>query len=314
MENERQGIPDLKAAVFGNVTLDVLCYPVDDVPRDHSISFERSAVSPGGCGSNVAIGLRALDVSTLLIARMGDDLAGEIDLRIWRDWGIDCRFVKKERQLTTGISIGLVDRTFQPRFIHTSGANAILSAEDLDVHSLVANEVGWLHIAGFFVLPGLLDGRLGPTLKSAAELGLKISLDVVESPQLRDASQLWPCLPYLDIFLCNQQEAQILTGEAEPYQAATFMHSLGAETVVIKGGDQGCWLSSRSDPAGAIAQTHVPAINVPVVDTTGAGDAFAAGLVAAILKGKHLPEACLAANRAGAQAVTALGAVSGWSK
>jgi sugar/nucleoside kinase (ribokinase family) len=304
----------LKAAVFGNVTLDVLCYPVEDVPRNRSISFERSAVSPGGCGSNVAIGLRALGISTLLIARMGDDLAGEIDARIWGDWGIDCRFVKKEAQATTGISIGLIDRAFQPRFVHTSGANAKLSAEDLNLHDLVANEVGWLHIAGFFVLPGLLDGRLGPALKSAAELGLRISLDVVESPRMRDASQLWPCLPYLDIFLCNQQEAQILTGEAEPYPAASFLHSHGVGTVVIKGGDQGCWLSSRADSAGAIVQIHIPAFDVPVVDTTGAGDAFDAGLIAAILKGKNLPDACLAANQAGAQVVTALGAISGWSK
>jgi sugar/nucleoside kinase (ribokinase family) len=304
----------LKAAVFGNVTLDVLCYPVDDVPRDHSISFERSVVSPGGCGSNVAIGLRALDVSTLLIARMGEDLAGEIDARIWSDWGIDCRFVKKDAQLTTGISIGLIDRTFQPRFVHTSGANAKLSADDLDVHSLAANEVGWLHIAGFFVLPGLLDGRLGPALKSAAELGMRISLDVVESPRMRDASHLWPCLSFLDIFLCNQQEAKILTGEADPYRAAAILHSYGAGTVIIKGGDQGCWLSNRSVPAEAMTQSRIPAFDVPVVDTTGAGDAFAAGLIASILRGKNLPDACLAANQAGARVVTALGAVSGWSK
>jgi sugar/nucleoside kinase (ribokinase family) len=313
-ENERRGIPILKAAVFGNATLDVLCYPVEEVPRNHSVSFERSTVSPGGCGSNVAMGLRALDVSTLLIARIGDDLAGEIDVRIWGEWGIDCRFVKKEAQSTTGISIGLVDRAFQPRFVHTSGANAILSAEDLDVHGLVANDVGWLHVAGFFVLPGLLDGRFGPALKSASELGLRISLDVVESPRMRDASHLWPCLPYLDIFLCNQQEAQILTGEDEPYQAAAFLHSYGAETVIIKGGAQGCWLSKRGVLAEAFEQSRIPAFDVPVIDTTGAGDAFAAGLIAAILKGKSLTDACVAANQAGAQVVTALGAISGWAK
>jgi sugar/nucleoside kinase (ribokinase family) len=304
----------LKAAVFGNATLDVLCYPVDDVPRDHSISFERSAVSPGGCGSNVAIGLRALDVSTLLIARIGDDLAGEIDSQIWGDWGIDCRFVKKETHSTTGISIGLVDRTFQPRFVHTSGANAKLSADDLDVHRLVANEVEWLHIAGFFVLPGLLDGRLGPALKSAAELGLRISLDVVESPRMHDASHLWPCMPYLDIFLCNQQEAQILTGEAELYQAAAVLHLYGAETVIIKAGDQGCWLSQAGISTDGFVQRRIPAFEVQTVDTTGAGDAFAAGLIAAILSGESLMDACLAANRAGAQVVTALGAITGWSK
>jgi sugar/nucleoside kinase (ribokinase family) len=306
--------PVLKAAVFGNATLDILCYPVDDVPRNNSISFERSAISPGGCGSNVAIGLRALKVRTCLITRVGQDLAGEIDLRTWKEWGIDCRFVKKEAQRTTGISIGLVDHAFQPRFVHTSGANASLSVDDLDVKSLVANGVKWLHIAGFYVLPGLLDGRLGPALKTAVGLGLRTSLDVVESPSMREAGHLWPCLPYLDIFLCNQQEAQLLTGMAEPLQAADFLHAHGAKTVIIKAGDQGCWLSSTGYVNGGLLQSRVPGIEVPVVDTTGAGDAFAAGLIAAILGGKGILEACQAANQAGGRVVTDLGAISAWSK
>jgi sugar/nucleoside kinase (ribokinase family) len=304
----------LKTAIFGNVTLDVLCYPVDEVPRRNSISFERSATSPGGCGSNVAIGLRALGVETMLVARIGDDLAGEIDLHIWEAWGIDCRFIKKESQLTTGISVGLVDHEYQPRFIHTSGANAKLTSIDLDADQLAANDVGWLHIAGFYVLPGLLDGRLELALKAARQVGLRNSLDVVESPRMHEPRYLWPCLPFLDIFLCNQQEAQILTGEADPVRAAKALHSHGAKTVVIKAGAQGCWLSSEGFSNEPPMQSRIPALEVDVVDTTGAGDAFAAGLIAAILKGKRIQEACRSANQAGGRVVTALGAIAAWSK
>jgi sugar/nucleoside kinase (ribokinase family) len=304
----------LKAAIFGNVTLDVLCYPVDEVPRRNSISFERSAISPGGCGSNVAIGLRALDIETILVARTGDDLAAEIDLHIWEDWGIDCRFLKKEAQLTTGVSVGLVDRDFQPRFIHTSGANAKLTSADLDANQLADNDVGWLHIAGFYVLPGLLDGRLEHALRAARQAGLRTSLDVVESPRMRETQFLWPCMPFLDIFLCNQQEAQILTGEADPFRAAMVYHSHGAKTVIIKAGEQGCWLSSEGFLGEPAVQSRIPALDVHVVDTTGAGDAFAAGLIAAILKGKRIQEACRSANQAGGRVVTALGAIAAWSK
>lgn len=304
----------MKAAIFGNVTLDVVCYPVGDVPRHNSISFESSTISPGGCGSNVAIGLRSLDIETFLIARVGGDLAGEIDLKIWDEWGIDCRFVKKETQFTTGVSVGLVDHDFQPRFVHTSGANARLTSADLDVDQLVANDVGWLHIAGFYVLPGLLDGQLHHALRAARQAGLRSSLDVVESPRLRETDYLWPCLPYLDIFLCNQQEAEILTGEAQPVEAAAVLHSHGARTVIIKAGDQGCWLSDEGSLGGAPLQERIPALDVQAVDTTGAGDAFAAGLIAAIINGKGIQEACQAANQAGARVVAALGAVAAWSK
>jgi sugar/nucleoside kinase (ribokinase family) len=304
----------LKAAVFGNVTLDVLCYPVEDVPRHNSISFERSTISPGGCGSNVAIGLRALGIETLLIARIGGDLAGEIDLKIWEGWGVDTHFVKKEAQLTTGVSVGLVDHDFQPRFVHTSGANAKLTSADLDVDQLVENDAGWLHIAGFYVLPGLLDGRLDHALRVARQAGLRNSLDVVESPRLRETEYLWPCLPYLDILLCNQQEAEILTGEAHPIKAAAVLHSHGAKTVIIKAGAQGCWLSDEGFAGGAALRDRIPAMEVDAVDTTGAGDAFAAGLIAAIIKGEGIQEACRSANHAGGRAVTALGAIAAWSK
>ena len=63
----------MEAVVFGNITLDVICKPVDDVPRHDSLGFEEVVVAPGGCGYNVAIGLCALGVSTALVGRTGND-------------------------------------------------------------------------------------------------------------------------------------------------------------------------------------------------------------------------------------------------
>ena len=68
----------MEAVVMGNVTIDVLCFWIDEVPRYESIAFERSVVSPGGCGSNVAIGLCALGISAALIGRIGVDPAANL--------------------------------------------------------------------------------------------------------------------------------------------------------------------------------------------------------------------------------------------
>ena len=73
----------MEAVVFGNVTLDVLCYPVEDVPRYESITFKHSVVSPGGCGSNVAIGLSALGVATALVGRIGSDASFGLITHTW---------------------------------------------------------------------------------------------------------------------------------------------------------------------------------------------------------------------------------------
>ncbi len=296
----------MDAVVFGNVTLDVVCYPVDDVPRRDSIAFEQAVISPGGCGSNVAIGLCALGISTALVARLGGGEPGDLVQRYWQRIGLDTRYVRHNPHGPFAVSVGLVDHDYQPRFVHTTGSNALLTADDLDLDALVSEGTRALHVAGYFVLPGILDDRFPLALQKARALGVSTSLDVVNSPRMANPAPLWPCLPHLDYFLCNAHEASRLTGYSVPTDAAHALRERGAHTVIVKLGAEGCLVDTESQVL------RVPAPNVPVVDTTGAGDAFAAGLVAALLNGADLPEACQQANEAGARMVGALGAVAGW--
>jgi len=113
-------------------------------------------------------------------------------------------------------------------------------------------------------------------------------------------------MPGVDIFLCNQIESERLSGFADIEKASGFLRKKGAKSVVIKLGEKGCWIDS-DEYEGIIA-----APKVEVVDTTGAGDAFAAGMIAALVKGKNLKDACLEGNKAGAKMVTKIGAVGGW--
>jgi sugar/nucleoside kinase (ribokinase family) len=296
----------MKAVVFGNVTLDVICQTVDEVPRHESIAFDHVVVSPGGCGSNVAIGLAALGVSTILVARMGCDDSAELLKKTWTRYGVDWGYVKQIGEFPTGTSVGLVDSELQPRFIHTSGANQFLTGDDLHPEMLVESGANWLHIAGFFVLPGLLDERMPLALKRARHSGLKLSLDVVRSPRLKHPEYLWPSMSYLDVFFCNANEAWKLTGEEDAARSAKALREHGAGTAIIKLGAAGCFVDGP-DGAG-----YIPAPVVQVVDTTGAGDAFAAGFIAASLGGANMLTACERGNQAGAKAVGSLGAVAHW--
>ncbi|HEX9027814.1 MAG TPA: carbohydrate kinase family protein, partial [Anaerolineales bacterium] len=265
----------MEAAVVGNVNLDVICAPVDDVPRFDAISFENAVVSPGGCGSNTAIGLLCLGVDTALIAYLGQDDAAFLAERYWERIGLDIRFVKHTDRYPTGVSIGLVDSQHQPRFIHSPGANICLSAEDLPIDEIISRGVKALHIAGYFVLPGLLNPSLRTILGRARQAGILTSLDVVDSPRMADPSMLWSCLPEVDVLLCNSTEAKRLSEEEDVDKAARFLRSKGARAVVVKLGADGCWLED-----GRQGQA-IPGLPAKVVDTTGAGDAFSAGLIAA---------------------------------
>lgn len=298
----------MDAIVFGNVTLDIICYPVNDVPRHESITFDDVMVSPGGCGSNTAIGLKSLGIPTGIIARTGDDDSADLLLRYWKRIGVNTDFVTRNPGCSTGTSVGLVDDNFQPRFIHTSGANREITAEAIDPESLVLHGVKYFHVAGFFVLPNLFED-LARKLEKLQDFGIKTSLDVVfnvrmDDPELRKV--LWAALPFLDTFLANEDEAARLTGETNYEKAAQNLRGMGAKKVVIKRGVSGCY--GLSDAYSGI----VPTSKVEVLDTTGAGDAFAAGYIAALIRGETFHQACIAGNQAGAKICTRLGAITAW--
>jgi sugar/nucleoside kinase (ribokinase family) len=298
----------MDALVFGNVTLDVICYPVNEVPRYESIAFEEVKVSPGGCGSNTAIGLAAMGISTGLVGRTGNDDAAELLFRYWERFGLDTRFVRRDPNISTATSVGLVDSNYQPRFVHTPGANAGVTAAVIDPPTMAATGAKFFHIAGFFVLVNLFQG-LGNQLRVLQNLGIHTSLDVVfnvrmDDPKLQRA--LWEALPYLDYFMANHHEAYRLTGEQETIKAAKILRSRGAKNVIIKLGAEGCYVFSN-EFTGIISGK-----DVEVVDTTGAGDAFAAGFIAALSNGADLNTACDAGNHAGAKVCTRLGAITAW--
>ena len=298
----------MDALVFGNVTLDILCYPVNEVPRYESIAFEDVTVSPGGCGSNTAIGLAASGISTGIVARTGDDDAADLLFQYWKRVGVDTRFVQRTAGHATGTSVGLIDDDYQPRFIHTSGANQGLTAEVMEGHAFRSAGVRFFHIAGFFVLPNLFE-QVGERLAVLRELGITTSLDVVFNVRMEDArlrETLWKALPHLDYFMANLHEAYRLTGLKNPAEASAELRRKGAQSVVVKLGAEGCYADSNR------FRGLVPTAQVDVVDTTGAGDAFAAGFIAGLAEGQGLEAACQSGNRAGSQICTQLGAISAW--
>jgi sugar/nucleoside kinase (ribokinase family) len=297
----------MEAVVVGNVTLDVICWPVDDVPRRTSVSFERSALVPGGCGGNTAVGLARLGIATALVARAGRDEAGDLAFAALARAGVDTRRVVRVADRQTGLSVGLIDSEGLPRFVHTSGANALLTAAAVDAAAFAAEGARALHVGGFFVLRGMEGAALAPRLAAARARGLLVTLDVVDCPAMDAPAPLWACLPHVDVLFCNRAEGRRLTGTDDPAAAATALLARGAGSVVVKLGADGCL---RAAPDG---QERVPAWPVAaVVDTTGAGDAFAAGYVAAHLRGAGPGAACVAGTAAAARILGGLGALSGW--
>ncbi|HEY1205519.1 MAG: carbohydrate kinase family protein [Bryobacteraceae bacterium] len=147
--------------------------------------------------------------------------------------------------------------------------------------------------------------RAGEILGRAHAAGLATSVDTGWDSLGRWIEDLAPGLPWTDLLFVNQDEAQRLGGASDIRNAAHRLLEGGARTVVVKLGAQGC---AVFDAAGEL---RVPAFDVAVVDTTGAGDCFAGAFLAAIERGLGRAEAARFANASAALSVQRLGATAG---
>ncbi len=289
----------------GSLVADLVAHPVRALPEaGRQALVDSIRLLPGGSGANTATGLARLGVPVELVGRVGADVLGDFVLRALADQGVGLRSVQRDAGAGTSCTLVLVQPGGERRFIHQIGANAHLTAADVPA-SLIA-EATWVHVAGALVLPGLDGEPLADLLRQAREAGAPTSLDIVWDDTGRWLEMLHPCLPFTDIFLPNLLEAQGLSGRQAPVEAAAALLQLGVGAVVLKLGAEGCLVMSQDG-----LQERIAGIPVEALDATGAGDAFAAGLLAALWRGWSLPDAARIANVTGAQCVGALGSTAG---
>jgi sugar/nucleoside kinase (ribokinase family) len=285
---------------LGILVADVIARPVDRLPHEGSLDVvDEIDLRGGGCALNAASALVKLGLSAAIAGKVGADAFGEFILGAADQRGIDRRAVVRDRASSTSATVVLVAADGEQLFLHHPGANAQLHAEELDHELLFAGRA--LHIGGALVMDRLDGEPFARILAEAKARGLTTSLDTVW-----DATGRWervlPMLPYVDLATPNLSEAQAITGETEPARAAQRLHELGAAEVVLKLGSDGCFVHGVG---------RIEPVRVETVDGTGAGDAFAAGLLYGRLSGWPLERAARLANAAGALATTAVGAAEG---
>lgn len=289
----------------GILVADVFVPPVERLPdAGELLATADFLIEPGGCAANVAVALRKLGVAVSLSGRVGDDLFGEMVRRDLSVLGIDTTGVLTTPELGTSKTVILTVAGEDRRFLHTFGANALLAARDIASPEFETARV--IYIGGYWILPALREEELAPHLEAARARGAKIILDVVAPaggvPSLEATSHL---LPHVDYFVPNVDEAHALTGEDEPRRQADILLELGSPTLMIKRGRRGIYVRSGSE------SFELDAPPIAVVEPSGAGDAFAAGLAVGILEGWGLEQTVKFASVIGASACTALGCAAG---
>lgn len=279
-------------------------------PLDSAATFTKIVA---GAETNVGVGLARLGLHVAWLSRLGQDSFAAFIRRSLEAEGIDCSAVATDPTRPTGFMLksrALAGQDPVVEYFRRGSAASALSLADFDaVRFLAARH---LHVTG--ITPALSAGcaeLVEHAMKAMRAAGRTVSFD----PNLRP--RLWPGREAMaehlnrlaglaDWVLPGIAEGRTLTGLERPEDIAAFYLERGARAVVIKLGAEGAyWRSAEGE--GRVAGVRVEAI----VDTVGAGDAFAAGVISGRLEGRDWPAALARANWVGAQVIQVVGDMDG---
>ncbi len=275
-----------KIVVVGSFNADLTTYMQRMPKPGETVHGHKFVTGPGGKGSNQAVAAARLGAQVTFIGCVGTDTFGDMAINIWDKEHIDTSHVKRDPDTATGVAPIFVDHSGENTIVVVLGANLSLSPDDIAAVTDV--------IAGADMVLTQLEVRHETTaaaLRIAREKGVASILNPAPAAEL-DADTI----ALADYLTPNQSELATLFGVSGANLTDVPLGQ-GQTLILTAGGDGAFWRSA--DTTG-----QVPIFPVDVVDTTGAGDAFNAGLAVAVAEGKDLQAALRFANATAALCVT----------
>jgi 2-dehydro-3-deoxygluconokinase len=277
-------------------------------PLDAVRGFERSSA---GAELNVAVGLSRLGFRVGYLSRLGNDSFGRHLRAVMAGEGLDLRHVRTDEDHPTGFMLkeqALDGRDPEVEYFRRNSAASHMSPADMPAAGSGFRQARLLHLTG--ILPALSAGcaELAFALaRQARAEGRTVSFDPNLRPRLwRSQEAMVTAMNELaslaDLVMPGLAEGRLLTGRQDPAGIAGFYLERGARQVVVKLGPEGAYVAGRGGHDDE--QGVVPGIPVrEVVDTVGAGDGFAVGVISALLDGLPLRAAAARGNAIGARVV-----------
>lgn len=294
-------------ACVGILVADIMVKPVEELPKRGLLKqVEGIQLHSGGNAMTASINLTKIGLSASVIGKVGCDYWGDFLINTLKQQGVETKNVARAKSCQTSTSVVMLSEDGERSFFHCVGANGKFRMSDVDWD--VIQEADIIFVTGIFLLNEFDTYDLTDFLKKCRQLGKITAADVGWDSQNRWGELINPALPYINIFIPSIEEAREIAEKSTPETCAEVFFARGVGSVVIKLGKDGCYVQENSASAGQI----LPGCkNVTAVDTTGAGDSFCSGFLAAYSKGKTFLEAAKFANAAGAICVMSAGATTG---
>jgi ribokinase len=285
---------------FGALNVDKL-FKVNRLAKAEEESFiEDYAEACGGSAANTAVGLARLGCKVGFIGKVGCDREGDLLIQDFCSEGVNTAGVVRSEQGKSGSVLGFVDKKGARALYIDSGVNDTIAFEEVKVR--YASQAQFLHLTSFV---GEKSLQAQKKLLDAIPDSVKVSFDPGALYARKGFANLEPIIRKTYVLMPNAIELAILTGEINYRKSADIMVGRGVKIVAVKLGGDGCYVTDGRE------RHLIEALNVKVVDTTGAGDAFCAGFLYGLLNDKSLHECGRLGNFVASRCVMKMGARAG---
>lgn len=291
-------------AVIGLYILDILGRPVTAIPEGGNVEFiEEIRLTVAGTAGGTAVDCAKLGLRTLAVGAVGADEKADWVLGRLRQFGVDVSEMRRIPGVPTSATILNVRPNGERPALHVRGASDHLELGPEDHDRILAPPI--VHLGGTGLLRRLDGAQSVALLRAARARGRTTTWDLVGA-RAETAALVFPLLPWIDWFMPSVEEAAVMCGLSDPADIARFYLDRGVTACVLTMGAEGAYYAHRDG-----TRIRSPAWDIPVVDTTGCGDAFDAGIIAAIRHGMDIETALRFAQAAAGLCARGLGSDAG---
>jgi sugar/nucleoside kinase (ribokinase family) len=287
--------------------LDILGRPVTTIPPgQHSVLIDEIRATVAGTAAGTSVDLAKLGQRVRNVGAIGDDMLGDIVLKLLEDHGVETDLISRLAGRVTSATILPIRPNGERPALHVPGANGAFTADDITAAQREAVvSAAAVHFGGLDAMTALDPAAWAEVAEEARGRGAIVTMDVLRNGDARSLRSLAPVLRHTDWFCPNEEQLLGLTETDDLRAAAESVLALGTGGVAVTRGELGCRVIDES-----VDQSH-PALDVAVVDTTGCGDGFDAGFLTGLLAGLAPTQAAWVGNVCGSLVATGLGSDAG---
>jgi sugar/nucleoside kinase (ribokinase family) len=297
-----------KVVSLGIHIADILGRPVAAVPPGQNLAIlDEIRLTVAGTAAGTSVDLAKLGMDVYAVGALGQDELGDFVVHTMKRYGIHTEGLVRKQGVQTSATMLPIRPNGERPALHVPGASEAFCLEDVDL-DLVAS-ADFLHVGGTPLMPRFDGEPMRRVLQHAKAHEVVTTYDLLAVDRANLLGLVETVLPFVDYFMPGFEEAVMMCGRPDRREAIKFFLDRGAGHTVFKMGGQGSSIAWKED--GQVREIRVPALEVPIVDSTGCGDAYCAGFIAGLSLGYDLEGAGELGAAAGGLVIQGLGSDAG---